>query len=331
MPPGETRALWLQCVVHGRGACHRAARGLAPAAHLRCRRQDMAYRRKCLPRLNHRAWSSAPSTATTGGSSSWTGPRALSAGRLWWSRARHEGWDPGRLKRAVSREDYTDSYLRIGHGYDTRVPFWQLVYHDCAVSTWYWGDGPGCHYDAAPEVCTRKDLQALLYGGVPLLWRSDEGYGWERNRERLMQSYRRHLHFHREVALARGWTDHEFLSPRRRPAAHPARLPATRRWSTSRRRPAGIRRPTTARRVPLAPGGYLVTGPGFRPDPAVGGWCAGQDHRGRRIPGRPSAARQAGGAGRARRTVGGSPSAPAGRAGNWRWRPASTTVSGPAT
>lgn len=225
------------------------------------RRQDMEYRRECFRWLNEQGLVIGAEHGNDWGIEfvDWT--EGSLGGPFWWSRARDEGWDPGRLRRAVSREDYTDKYLRIGHGYDTRVPFWQLVYHDCAVSTWYWGDGPDFHYDAAPEVSDRKDLQALLYGGVPILWRSDEGYGWERNRERLLQSYRDTCIFHREVAFAR-LVDHEFLSPDM----------ALQRTRFDTGHTAAVNFGATPREyasdsdeaVTLAPGGYLVTGPGFR-------------------------------------------------------------------
>ncbi|NSW56233.1 MAG: NPCBM/NEW2 domain-containing protein [Armatimonadetes bacterium] len=225
------------------------------------RRQDMAYRRECFRWLNDKGLVVGAEHGNDWGIEfiDWT--EGSLGGPFWWDRARDGGWDPGRLRRAVSREDYTDKYLRIGHGYDTRVPFWQLVYHDCAVSTWYWGDGPDFHHDAAPEVSDQKDLQTLLYGGVPILWRSDEGYGWERNRERLMQSYRDTCIFHREVAFAR-LVDHEFLSPdmalqrTRFDTGHTAVVnfgDDPREYTSD-----------SGETVTLAPGGYLVTGPAFR-------------------------------------------------------------------
>jgi hypothetical protein len=225
------------------------------------RRQDMGFRRECFRLLNDLGLVVGAEHGNDWGIEwvDWT--EGAIGGPFWWDRARPEGWDPGRLKRAVAREDYTDKYLRFGLGFDTRVPFWQLVYHDCVVSTWYWGDGPDFHFDAAADVAETKDLQTLLFGGVPILWRGDEGYGWERNRERFLQSYRDTCLFHREVAFAR-LTCHEFLSPDM----------ALQRTCFDSGHTAVVSFADGPREyvaengaaVTLAPRGYCVTGPGFR-------------------------------------------------------------------
>lgn len=45
-----------------------------------------------------------------------------------------------------------------------RVPLWPLVWHDCAVNYWYWGDSS----NACPEWMGHRDLFNILYGEPPL-------------------------------------------------------------------------------------------------------------------------------------------------------------------
>lgn len=45
-----------------------------------------------------------------------------------------------------------------------RVPLFDLVYHDCCVSYWYWGDSSVC----CPELTPRRDLFNALYAQPPL-------------------------------------------------------------------------------------------------------------------------------------------------------------------
>ena len=50
----------------------------------------------------------------------------------------------------------------MGHFY--RIPLWELVYHDCVVAQWYWGD----YNNKAPEVWPRRDLFNTLYATPPM-------------------------------------------------------------------------------------------------------------------------------------------------------------------
>ncbi len=66
-----------------------------------------------------------------------------------------------------------------------RLPLWELVYHDCTVSYWYWGDSSnGC-----PELMPRRDLFNALYGLPPLY--SLNVTQWGRLRGEIAASYRR--------------------------------------------------------------------------------------------------------------------------------------------
>ncbi len=66
-----------------------------------------------------------------------------------------------------------------------RLPLWELVYHDCTVSYWYWGDSSnGC-----PELMPRRDLFNALYGLPPLY--SLNVTQWGQLRSEIAASYRR--------------------------------------------------------------------------------------------------------------------------------------------
>ena len=66
-----------------------------------------------------------------------------------------------------------------------RLPLWELVYHDCTVSYWYWGDSSnGC-----PELMPLRDLFNALYGLPPLY--SLNVTQWRRLRTVVAASYRR--------------------------------------------------------------------------------------------------------------------------------------------
>ena len=58
------------------------------------------------------------------------------SGPFWWI-STEGGWNAGHLKPPTSRDQLSPEYVKYGIGYDTRIPLWELVYHDCAVSTWY--------------------------------------------------------------------------------------------------------------------------------------------------------------------------------------------------
>jgi hypothetical protein len=83
-----------------------------------------------------------------------------------------------------------------------RLPLWELVYHDCVVAQWYWGD----YNNKLPAVWDRRDLFNALYGTPPMfMFRRDS---WREQRDRFVQSYRTAT----PVARATGYS--EMLSHR---------------------------------------------------------------------------------------------------------------------
>ena len=104
----------------------------------------------------------------------------------------------GKMSPAFYRINYRESGRRKAHLYTPeehekvfdafmlnpqyRIPLWELVYHDCAVSYWYWGDSSNC----CPELLPLRDLFNSLYGQPPLY--SFHVSDWEKWRNRLLES-----------------------------------------------------------------------------------------------------------------------------------------------
>lgn len=133
-------------------------------------------------------------------------------------------WPAGHLIRPKSKEQEFTSpwgsklgkwqeYEKWGIGHAYRVPLWQLVFHDCVVSTWYWGDSSDFLLDAAPEVTAKKDAFNILYGTIPLMWANKEG-AWQKSRDTFLKTYRNTCKLH-EVVAASEMLSHEFATPDR--------------------------------------------------------------------------------------------------------------------
>ena len=106
-----------------------------------------------------------------------------------------------------------ERYAKWGIGHDYRLPLWELVFHDCIVSTWYWGDASDFLLEAAPEVTDKKIAFNVLYGTLPLLWANKEG-SWQRDRAVFLRVYRNTCKLHEAVATAE-MLSHELLTPDR--------------------------------------------------------------------------------------------------------------------
>jgi hypothetical protein len=77
----------------------------------------------------------------------------------------------------------TPDFLKYQVGPTYRIPLWELVYHDCTVAQWYWGDAT----NKAPEVWDQRDLLNILYGTAPLLMFDKDR--WSHNKARMLQTY----------------------------------------------------------------------------------------------------------------------------------------------
>ena len=95
---------------------------------------------------------------------------------------------------------------QVGEAY--RLPLWELVYHDCVVAYWYWGD----YNNKMPSIWRKRDLFNALYGTPPMYLFSTEQ--WAELKDRLVASYK----VAQPVARATGYaemTDHRILTPDR--------------------------------------------------------------------------------------------------------------------
>ncbi|NEW80740.1 MAG: hypothetical protein GZ094_00015 [Mariniphaga sp.] len=78
-----------------------------------------------------------------------------------------------------------DTYLKYSINEYTRVPLYELVYHDAVVTSWRWEDGN--HH--TPEIWWKKDLFNMLYGNAPL-WNLDRER-WEEYKNTFIDSYKK--------------------------------------------------------------------------------------------------------------------------------------------
>ncbi|MDR0326897.1 MAG: glycoside hydrolase, partial [Planctomycetaceae bacterium] len=62
-----------------------------------------------------------------------------------------------------------------------RLPLWELVYHDCVVAQWYWGD----YNNKLPKVWRKRDLFNALYGTPPMYMFTQQN--WNENKEKFAE------------------------------------------------------------------------------------------------------------------------------------------------
>ncbi len=93
--------------------------------------------------------------------------------------------------------------FQIGHVY--RIPLWELVYHDCVVSHWYWGD----YNNKLPKLWDSRDLWNTLYGTSPMFMFNRKSF--EADKDRFVKSY----NIIAPVARATGYSEmlsHEWVT-----------------------------------------------------------------------------------------------------------------------
>ncbi len=93
--------------------------------------------------------------------------------------------------------------FQVGHKY--RLPLWELVYHDCVIAQWYWGD----YNNKLPAIWPKRDLFNILYG-TPPMFMFNRQY-WNQNKDRFAMSYKDVCTVARAVGYAE-MTDHRFLT-----------------------------------------------------------------------------------------------------------------------
>ena len=119
-------------------------------------------------------------------------------------------WNPEKPYDPADMNSGFNRYMEYGLGGASRIPLWELVFHDCIVTTWYWGDSVDYLYKAAPETIPRKVAFNVLYGTMPMYWIS-RGETWEADHEQFLQTYFQTTKMHETVGYHE-MTSHEFLS-----------------------------------------------------------------------------------------------------------------------
>lgn len=93
--------------------------------------------------------------------------------------------------------------FQLGHNY--RLPLWELVYHDCVVAQWYWGD----YNNKLPSLWDKRDLFNALYGTPPMFMFNRQL--WASQASRFVRSYKDTCPVARATAYSE-MTDHRFLA-----------------------------------------------------------------------------------------------------------------------
>ena len=105
-------------------------------------------------------------------------------------------------------DEVPDRVAKFQMGQAYRLPLWELVYHDCVVSQWYWGD----YNNKLPSLWDKRDLFNILYGTPPMFMFNREI--WDNNKERFAKSYKDVCTVARMVGYSE-MTHHRFLTPDR--------------------------------------------------------------------------------------------------------------------
>jgi hypothetical protein len=100
----------------------------------------------------------------------------------------------------------TSDFLKFQVGPHYRVPLWELVYHECTVDYWYWGDAS----NKAPEVWDQRDLFNILYATPPMF--VFDKHIWQTEQARFVQSYKDVCPIARRLGYAQ-MLSHQFLTP----------------------------------------------------------------------------------------------------------------------
>lgn len=110
----------------------------------------------------------------------WFGSDVSKKGTIYWN----GDWsNNARPSQMLGTRVAPNKYMKYSINEYTRVPLYELVYHDAVVSSWRWEDGN--HH--CPEIWWKKDLFNILYGTAPL-WSIDQER-WEAYKNTFIESY----------------------------------------------------------------------------------------------------------------------------------------------
>ena len=92
-----------------------------------------------------------------------------------------------------------------------RLPLWELVYHDCCVAYWYWGDHNNTFNNQL--IWDKRDNFNALYAVPPMYWIKNEEH-FQSNKERFVKSYKSSAEITKKAAGTE-MISHKFLTPDR--------------------------------------------------------------------------------------------------------------------
>lgn len=107
-------------------------------------------------------------------------------------------YDAGRRMTHIYQENQIEEKVtKLMLNPKLRVPLWEMVYHDCHASYWYWGDSSNC----APSLMPVRNLFNMLYGQAPIFSFSVDH--WAMLKEKIAASYQKTVPLARQVRYAR--------------------------------------------------------------------------------------------------------------------------------
>ncbi len=118
-------------------------------------------------------------------------------------------WGDARPSIMISTCTATDEYLKYSINEYTRVPLYELVYHDAIVTSWRWEDSN----HKMPELWWKKDLFNVLYG-TPPLWSIDREL-WRKYKLTFIESYKNVLPWIQKVGYDE-LVSHKFITADRK-------------------------------------------------------------------------------------------------------------------
>lgn len=133
----------------------------------------------------------------------WWGEEIDEKGSIYWTGDWKDNANPSIMSRSRVA---TDKYLRYSINEYTRVPLYELVYHDTTITSWRWEDGN--HH--MPAIWWKKDLFNILYGTAPL-W-SLTGDTWNDYKKTFLKSYKNISPWLKKIGYDE-MVSHRFVTP----------------------------------------------------------------------------------------------------------------------
>ncbi|KAH0793236.1 Carbohydrate binding domain-containing protein [Histomonas meleagridis] len=91
--------------------------------------------------------------------------------------------DSGHFTSEIIYGELPENLVKYQVGERYRLPLWELVYHECAIAYWYWGD----FNNKMPAIWRKRDLFNALYG-VPPMYQLNRNQ-WAANKTMFNESY----------------------------------------------------------------------------------------------------------------------------------------------